>query len=251
MADPCCERSPLLASGMGFRANGFTVFENGLTGAGLDELSRLSRLHEAAATPTIAGRSWGESQLDHIGHLAAMDVVTPAVRQAIGEIGFGKPWPVLASDFARPHLTYSFQADCSRSDVSGLALNQHTDGLWPPTSDRIALPEFLLGALLEPVSSVDGGPYVFWPKSHLDAIDHLERSPDSVLAHRFPTIPPGAGMPTPFLGRAGDVIVVHRLMRHGTAVRTSPGVRRMAFFRLGHEFLAAGTRVRDTSIARP
>jgi hypothetical protein len=232
---------------MGFRSDGFIVFENGLTGAGFDELSRLSRLHEAEATPTIAGRSWGECQLDHIEHLPAMDIVTSGLRQAIEEIGFGKPWPVLALDFARPHLTYSFQTG---TGVSGLALNQHTDGLWPPTADHVAQSEFLMGVLLGPVSSFDCGPYVFWPNSHLDAIDHLDRSPESVLADRFRTIPPGAGRPTPFLGHAGDVIVVHRLLRHGTAARTSPGVRRMAFFRLGHEFLAARARVGDTSFTR-
>lgn len=230
---------------MGFRSEGFVVFESGVTDAGFKELHRLSTLHEAEAMPTIAGRSWGECQLDGLEHLPAMDIVTSGVRQAIEGMGFSKPWQVLALDFAHPHLTYSFQ-----TTASGTALGQHTDGLWPPSGDRIAQSEFLLGVLLAPVPSSECGPYVYWPKSHLDAIDHLEQSPESVLADRFRSIPPAVGTPTPFLGRAGDVILVHRLLRHGTVTRTASGVRRMAFFRPGHEFLAAGARVCDTSFAR-
>ncbi|MCF8532020.1 MAG: phytanoyl-CoA dioxygenase family protein [Reyranella sp.] len=230
---------------MGFRSDGFVVFKNGLTDEGFTELLRLSKLYEAEAIPTTAGRHWGECLLKRVEHLRAMDIVTSDVRQAIEDIGFSKPWPVLALDFAHPQLTYSFQ-----TDASGLALNQHTDGLWPPSANYVAQCEFLLGVLLEHVPSFECGPYVFWPKSHLDAIDHLEQSPESVLADRFRTIPPAVGVSASFLGRAGDVIVAHRLLRHGTASRTSAGVRRMVFFRPGQEYLAVGARVCDTSFAR-
>lgn len=230
---------------MTFRSEGFVVFRSGLTDAGLGELHRLSEVHEAQAIPTIAGRSWGECQLKYLDHLRAIDIVVPGLEREIADIGFDKPWRVLASDFAHPHLTYSFQADAS----SSLALEQHTDGA-PKGADRVAQPEFLMGVLLEDVPSADCGPYVYWPRSHVIAVEHLERSPDSLLVDRVRSIPPAEGQPTPFLGRAGDVIVAHRLLRHGTAARTASGVRRMAFFRLGNEFLPVGARVGETSFAR-
>jgi hypothetical protein len=230
---------------MGFRSEGFVIFRSGLTDVALQELHRLSRAHEARAMPSD-GRSWGECQLTDLRHPRAAEMIKPALKRVIEGLEFGTPWQVLEGDLAHPQLTYSFQTEA----LPGLALREHTDGLWPPTADSVARSEFLLGALLEDVHSRECGPYVYWPKSHQGAIDHLERLPESVLADRFRTIPAGVGTPAAFLGRAGDVIVAHRLLRHGTAARTSSGVRRMAFFRLGHEYLAVGARVRDTSIAR-
>ena len=95
--------------------------------------------------------------------------MTSTLKRKIEDIGFAKPWQVLASDFAHPHLTYCFRADTP----PGLALEQHTDGA-PKGSDCVAQPEFLMGVLLEDVPSPECGPYVYWPKSHLRAIDHLE-----------------------------------------------------------------------------
>src|SRR6266545_2056940 len=88
---------------MGFRSEGFVVFKNGLTDAGLEELHRLSKVHEAQAIPTIAGRSWGECQLKYQEQLREIDVVTPGLKREIEEIGFAKSWQVLAQDFAHPH----------------------------------------------------------------------------------------------------------------------------------------------------
>jgi hypothetical protein len=230
---------------MTFRSEGFVVFRNGVTDIGLKELHRLSKAREAEAIPTIAGRSWGECQLKYLDDLRAIDIAGSALKRKIEDIGFAKPWQVLASDFAHPHLTYCFQAGAR----PGLALEQHTDGA-PKGADCVAQPELLMGALLEDVPSPECGPYVYWPKSHLHAIDHLERAPESLLVDRVRSIPPSGGTPSSFLGCAGDVIVAHRLLRHGTASRSSSGVRRMAFFRLGNEFLPVGARVGDTSFAR-
>lgn len=229
---------------MGFRSEGFVVVRNGLTQAGLEELLRLSRLHEARAMPTVRGRSWGECQLKYLDELRAIDFVTPGLRREIEGIGFAKPWQVLAQDFAHPHLTYSFQ-----TTASGVAFEQHTDGA-PKGVTSVAQPELIMGALLEDVPSPECGPFLYWPGSHLDAIDHLQGSQHSLLVDRVRTIPPADGPPRPFLGRAGDAIICHRLLRHGTAARTAGGVRRMAFFRLGNEFLAEGARVGDTAFAR-
>ena len=229
---------------MGFRSEGFVVFKDGLTDAGLEELQRLSKVHEGPATPTTAGRSWGECQLKYQEYLREMEIVTPALRREIEEIGFSKSWQVLAMDFAHPHLTYSFQ-----TNAPGMALQQHTDGAFKDAT-CVAQPELLMGILLEDVPSPEAGPYVYWPKSHLGAIEHLQGLPQSVLLDRFRTIPVAQGAPSPFLGRTGDVIVVHRLLQHGTVTRTASGIRRMVFFRLGNEFLPVGARVADTSFAR-
>jgi hypothetical protein len=237
-------QSPRKRRGMGFRSEGFFVFRNGMTKDSLGELQRLSELHENQATPTIVGRSWGEYLLKDVPKLRTGDVVTPGLKREIEAVGFAKSWSVLAQDFKSPQLTYSF-----RTKALALALDQHTDGA-PKGATCVAQQDFLLGVLLNDVPSTESGPYVYWPRSHLDAIDHLEKSQGSELLHRVRTIPPAAGPPSPFLGRAGDVIVAHSLLRHGTAWRTSSGVRRMAFFRLGHELLPVGARVCDTSFAR-
>ena len=139
---------------MGFRSEGFVVFKNGLTDAGLEELHRLSKVHEAQAIPTIAGRSWGECQLKYQEQLREIDVVTPGLKREIEEIGFAKSWQVLAQDFAHPHLTYSF-----RTNAPGVAFEQHTDGA-PKGATCVAQPEFILGILLEDVPSARFGPFL-------------------------------------------------------------------------------------------
>ena len=162
---------------MGFRSEGFVIFRSGLTDVALQELHRLSRAHEARAMPSD-GRSWGECQLTDLRHPRAAEMIKPALKRVIEGLEFGTPWQVLEGDLAHPQLTYSFQTEA----LPGLALREHTDGLWPPTADSVARSEFLLGALLEDVHSRECGPYVYWPKSHQGAIDHLERLPESVLA---------------------------------------------------------------------
>jgi len=230
---------------MTFRQQGYAVFRNGLGAAALRELQALSDRHEATARPD-PGRPWGEHQLLDITVPPPDEVLTAHAKAWIGSLGFAAPWRDLEPDMAHGQLTYSF---CSDSP-DALALREHTDGLWPPDADQVARNEFLLGALLGDVASLADGPYVCWPGSHLQAIAHLETLWTADVADGFRTLPPGEGTPTPILGWAGDIVVAHRLLRHGTAPRSRPGVRRMAFFRLGHRMLPAGTRVRDAAMTQ-
>lgn len=230
---------------MTFRRHGYAVFRNGLSAAGLRELQALSHRHEAGSRPDTA-RSWGEHQLLDVSTPPPADMLTAEAKAWIGSLGFAAPWCDLEPDMAHGQLTYSFFTD--RPDT--LALREHTDGLWPPDSDRVARNEFLLGAILEDVTSPADGPYVCWPGSHLQAIDHLEKQWTADVADGFRTLPQCEGTPTPILGGAGDVVVAHRLLRHGTAPRSRPGVRRMVFFRLGHRMLPAGTRVGDSAMTQ-
>ncbi|WP_291990509.1 phytanoyl-CoA dioxygenase family protein [Luteitalea sp.] len=230
---------------MTFRSDGYAVFPAGLTDEALRGLLALSHRHEAASRPGD-GRTWGERQLHDVATPAPAEMLTAAARAWIAGLGFAARWRDLEPDMAHPQLTYSFQV---ASPVT-LALREHTDGLWPRDSDRVARSEFLLGTILEDVPSLAHGPYVCWPGSHREAIDHLDALSADDVADGFRTLPDGRGRPMPILGRAGDIVVAHRLLRHGTAPRAFPGVRRMAFFRLGHRMLPAGTRVRDSAMTQ-
>ena len=230
---------------MSFRSDGYAVFGNGLTAVALLELLALSYRHEAPSRPGD-GRTWGEQQLHDVATPLPAEVLTAEAKAWIGGLGFAAPWRKLEPDMAHPQLTYSFEA----ASLGALALREHTDGLWPPDSDHVARSEFLLGAILEDVPSLSHGPYVCWPGSHLHAIDHLEARSTDDVADGFRTLPEGRGMPMPILGRAGDIVVAHRLLRHGTAPRARPGVRRMTFFRLGHRVLPKGTRVCDSAMTQ-
>lgn len=230
---------------MSFRSDGYAVFPAGLSDEGLQGLLALSRRHEASSRPGD-GRTWGERQLHDVATPPPAGMLADRAKAWIAGLEFAAPWRDLEPDMAHPQLTYSFEA----ASPGMLALREHTDGLWPPDSDRVARSEFLLGAILEDVPSLAHGAYVCWPGSHREAIEHLEARADDDVADGFRSLPEGRGSPMPILGRAGDIVVAHRLLRHGTAPRACPGVRRMAFFRLGHRMLPPGTRVRDSAMTQ-
>ena len=112
----------------------------------------------------------------------------------------------------------------------------HLDGMSSPTN---AVPPghlrnftALVGVLLSDVLEEDEGNFTVWPGTHLLNADYLQRVGARKLLDGMPDIalPP----PLQLTGRAGDVVIAHYLLSHGTAASWGCDVRYMAFFRLTH-----------------
>ncbi|MES2683725.1 MAG: hypothetical protein V4650_09430 [Pseudomonadota bacterium] len=120
--------------------------------------------------------------------------------------------------------------------------NAHVDGAPYPGQLQLTRHAALLGVALTPALDANCGNFVVWPRSHrriARALHELPPGSDGVGALR-------AGWPvledeTPERLRlaAGDAVLLHALTLHGTACRTRPGTRRMAFFRLDARRLAS------------
>jgi hypothetical protein len=228
---------------MTFQKDGYQIFADGLTADAFAFLSSLSHQHEATARATNG--PWGERARIEEPTMASIEVFTEPVKRAIlANTDCG--WSELCVSISYPQLTYSFQTGQSQ-----LALLQHVDGAGEETEEAIEH-EILVGALLSSVASEADGPFVVWPGSHLSGRDFLWRNRQMPVWNAIRAIPLDPSRPQPFLGQAGDVILVHRLLQHGTAARSAPGVRRMAFVRLGLAWPphAANTPVEKTGFAR-
>jgi hypothetical protein len=228
---------------MTFQKDGYQIFSGGLTADGFAFLSGLSHQHEATAR--ASNGPWGERARVEEPTLASIEVFTGPVKQAI-LANTDCAWSKLCVSIAYPQLTYSFQTDQSQ-----LALLQHVDGAGEASEEAIEH-EILVGALLGSVAGEGDGPFVVWPGSHISGREFLRRNPQMPAWNAIRAIPLDPSRPQPFLGHAGDVILVHRLLQHGTAARSAPGVRRMAFVRLGLAWPphAVNTPVEKTGFAR-
>jgi Phytanoyl-CoA dioxygenase (PhyH) len=228
---------------MTFQRDGFQIFEGGLTSHAVTILTDLSYKHEAAVR--ASNRPWGEIGRFEEPTLNAIEVFTDPVKESIlANTDYG--WGRLTSSIAYPQLTYSFQ-----TDEVGLALVQHVDGAADGPEEATEC-EILAGALLSSVASEADGAFVLWPASHISSRNYLLNHLQMPAWNAIRTIPKDSSRPQPFVGQIGDVILVHRLLQHGTATRSTPGVRRMAFIRLGFVWppYAVNTPVGKTGFAR-
>lgn len=88
----------------------------------------------------------------------------------------------------------------------------------------------LIGVMLSEMPQLDGGNFTVWPGSHLSNAAKLrDQGPKSLLKEM-----PSITLPDPvqITGRAGDAVLTHYLLSHGTAPNWSCDVRYMIFFRL-------------------
>jgi hypothetical protein len=86
------------------------------------------------------------------------------------------------------------------------------------------------------LSDADGpfqGNFTVWPGSHLALARHFGASGTDELLERFPSI----ALPSPrqLTFRAGDTLLAHYLLAHGSALNLGPHVRYAVFFRLFHD----------------
>ena len=225
-----------------FREKAFVICRQGLNGDCRAELERLSQAYETAARDqaSSAGKSWGDCGLQNEKVLAATSVVIPEVQQIVDGLGLAQTWSKMIHSLAYPQLAYSFQAK-----ETGIALGQHTDGADGDGVGQkvVGQYEVLLGALIGDVPNKTSGAFLYWPGSHAEGHKSLKSNPDAVLWDAIRQIPNTDTEPEAFTGIAGDVILVHRLLKHATARRLEEGARRMVFFRLGHRLLDDGVKV--------
>jgi ectoine hydroxylase-related dioxygenase (phytanoyl-CoA dioxygenase family) len=90
----------------------------------------------------------------------------------------------------------------------------------------------LIGVMLSDMPGEDRGNFTVWPGSHLLNAAYLrEVGPRSLLEHM-----PQVELPEPvqIVGQAGDIVLAHYLLSHGTAQNLSHDIRYMVFFRLTH-----------------
>lgn len=117
-----------------------------------------------------------------------------------------------------------------------LALEPHLDGMASRTN---AVPTgqlrnftALIGVMLSGQHDINQGNFTVWPGTHLMNAAYLRRAGPQSLIDAMPDI----ALPTPvqIKGDAGDVIISHYLLSHGTAPNLGADVRYMVFFRLTH-----------------
>jgi hypothetical protein len=227
---------------MTFQRDGFQIIEGGLTAAAVELLSGLSHQHEAAAR--AENKPWAGKGRFEVAALRTLEIFgEPAKKAILANTDCG--WPRLMSSICYPQVTYAFQ-----TDQGGLALLRHVDGS-EDGPEEAAEYEILVGVLLSSVVSEAEGAFVLWPGSHLSGREFLRSHPGVPAWNALRMIPrDDPSSPRPFTGHTGDVILGHRLLQHGTAARSAPGVRRMAFFRLGFVWHEVNTPVEKTGLAR-
>lgn len=110
----------------------------------------------------------------------------------------------------------------------------HLDGMHTSTNGvpegRLASFTGLAGVMLSDVTGDGQGNFTVWPGSHrLNGEYFREHQPESLLEGM-----PKVDLPPPrqLTGRAGDAVLCHYLLSHGTAPNVSPNIRYAIYFRL-------------------
>lgn len=114
--------------------------------------------------------------------------------------------------------------------------SMHVDGVAVPHLDAMELRTFtlLVGIPLSEVVSVDGGALRYVPGGH-EVMAKWFRG-GWVPGTREQVPPTVDAMPgTPFLGKPGDVIVMHHLVPHAVGANRTAAPRVMLYFRIRHE----------------
>lgn len=160
-----------------------------------------------------AHRGWGDAQV-HSQHI---------VQAFSGDIG--RIVQELVGVSVKDHVQYAFTENCSNEEN----INEHRDGASGDKVSCIGRYSLQVGVLLQDVNTNDG-PFVYWPGSHHLAIIHAkvnpQLSPYELIRADFRLR--DRAKYCSFTGSAGDVIVSHPLMTHGTL--RNQGKRRVIAF---------------------
>lgn len=165
------------------------------------------------------GRGWGDIQLqsEHIG---------PALTGRVGAI----VRELLGQTHLSDHVQYTFTEPSHGRDE----LNEHRDGAKDAHAASIGRYALQIGILLSDVTELDG-PFIYWPGSHQLALLHASRNANQGVVQliRANLKLRERARYCRFLGQAGDVILSHPLITHGTLRNRGARARPMAFLRLG------------------
>lgn len=111
----------------------------------------------------------------------------------------------------------------------------HVDGVSCPHLDPAELRTFslLAGIPLSGVTSPDGGALHYLPGGHLRMSRWFASEWSLGITDQ---VPPAidAETGTPFLGRTGDLLLMHHLVPHAVGANNTGTPRVMAYFRLSH-----------------
>lgn len=111
----------------------------------------------------------------------------------------------------------------------------HVDGVACPHLDPAELRTFtlLVGVVLSDVNDPAGGALHYVPGGHLRMAEWFRTEWSAGMTDQ---VPPqiDAEDGTPFLGRPGDVLLMHHLVPHSVGRNTSEEPRVMAYFRVSH-----------------
>jgi hypothetical protein len=111
----------------------------------------------------------------------------------------------------------------------------HVDGVACPHLDPDELRTFslLVGVVLSDVSDPAGGALHYQPGGHLEMSRWFRTQWTAGITGQVPPhLDARAG--TPFLGRPGDLLLMHHLVPHAVGTNTTTQPRVMAYFRISH-----------------
>lgn len=223
--------------------------ENALLPEGKDYL--VERSHAEVAKVSYEPRGWGEIYAAPSARLLEEQVFTDEFEEAL--IGIcGRSTKQLGNIDCPQH------AFC-RQVEGDWGYDTHIDGAAADREEPPGQYEVLIALLLSPVRSEADGAFVFWPGSHLEVFANLRSKPRQFLrtaihdcvpelaAKGAPALKSG---PAALTGDVGTALICHRLLVHGTAPRTRPGIRHMAFFRPAYAPYEKDALVKSTTFAK-
>lgn len=115
-------------------------------------------------------------------------------------------------------------------------VSPHLDGTYSPLN---GVPEgslrgfsMLLGVVLRDIEETDAGNLMVWPGSHHLYAQYFRQHGWESLLQGMPAV--DLGKPVQVTAKAGDVLLVHYLLGHGTSANLSPNIRYTVYFRLRH-----------------
>lgn len=137
----------------------------------------------------------------------------------------------------QPVETVQIQIRIPDTDILGTQPEKamHVDGVACPHLDPNELRTFslLVGVLLSDVTDGRGGALRYVAGGHLGMAEWFRSEWSLGLTEQ---VPPqlGGGQGVPFLGRPGDVLLMHHLVPHAVGRNKSTRPRMMAYFRVSH-----------------
>jgi Phytanoyl-CoA dioxygenase (PhyH) len=206
---------------------GYTIVSGAIDDAHLraaqDTANHLNAVHPDEGWERSKNESWRE--IRYCRHPAFMAVATDVLDPLALEILESAP-PV---DFVQFAVTMPGFAT-----KGGVGRNFHVDG---GQGQLIDVFNVLFGVALTPVTSDTAGGFHVLPGSHALLAEKFKRQPDDPSVHWGQLkldfqrdALPGARMVVPKLA-AGDIVVAHSLISHGTAANTTTQPRDMLFQR--------------------
>lgn len=168
-------------------------------------------------------RSFCPELRDHPALLGLVDECGPYVDALLGQGNLAPP------DKAQIALRFP-EPPGSEPEELPLHLDGPTvrdDRVVPGTFSRFSL---LLGVLLSDLSEPGRGNLAVSPGSHHHTAERVGREGVVAMSGADPDVAPAVDV----LGRPGDIVLVHPLVRHAARANVSPDVRCIVYFRLRH-----------------